>query len=48
MEFIEKGGIYKTYEISELVGYKNSKYFSRVFRQYTGMSPTEYGKRYGS
>lgn len=41
-------GQYKTYEISELVGYKNSKYFSRVFRQHTGMSPSEYGKRQGN
>ncbi|WP_113672277.1 response regulator transcription factor [Vallitalea guaymasensis] len=35
---------YKTYEISNMVGYKSSKYFSRVFKQYTGLSPSEYGK----
>ncbi len=38
-------GKYKNYEISEMVGYKSSKYFSRVFRQFTGMTPTEYGKQ---
>ncbi len=33
---------YKTYEISEKVGYKNSRYFSRVFKQYTGFTTKEY------
>ena len=33
---------YKTYEISELVGYKKSKYFSKIFKNYTGYTPTEY------
>jgi len=44
MELIDKGK-YKTYEISDRVGYKSSKYFSRVFKQYTGISPSEYSKR---
>ena len=30
------------YEIAETVGYKNLKYFYRVFRKVTGKSPNEY------
>ena len=33
---------YKIYEISELCGYKNPKYFAQQFKQVTGLSPTEY------
>ncbi len=33
---------YKTYEISEIVGYKKSKYFGKLFKNYTGYTPTEY------
>lgn len=33
---------YKTYEISEKVGYYNPKNFSRVFKKYYGISPREY------
>lgn len=33
---------YKVYEISELCGYKNPKYFAQQFKQVTGLSPTEY------
>lgn len=32
----------RTYEISERVGYKNSKYFIRVFKNHVGMPPGEY------
>lgn len=32
----------KVYEISELVGYQNYKYFNKIFKKYTGMSPKEY------
>jgi pilus assembly protein CpaE len=32
----------KTYEIAYKVGYKDEKYFSKVFRKITGMSPSEY------
>lgn len=32
----------KVYEVAESVGYKSQKYFSRLFKECTGMSPTEY------
>ena len=32
-------------EIAAAVGYDNALYFSRVFRKYTGLSPTEYRQR---
>ena len=32
----------KIYEISESVGYENSKYFSKVFKVYFGLSPEQY------
>ena len=34
-------------EISLEVGYENALYFSRLFRKYTGMTPTEYRKKRG-
>lgn len=33
---------YKTYEISEKIGYENPKNFSRAFRSYYGISPREF------
>ncbi|QMV40850.1 helix-turn-helix domain-containing protein [Cohnella cholangitidis] len=38
-------GKHKIYEIAELVGYRNSQYFSQVFRKSTGMTPLEYVER---
>lgn len=32
----------KVYEVSDAVGYKNSHYFSRLFREVIGMTPGEY------
>ncbi|WP_458460652.1 response regulator [Paenibacillus sp.] len=32
----------KTYEISDIVGYQDQRYFSQVFRKYTGQTPTDY------
>lgn len=34
----------KQYEVAREVGYADSKYFSRVFRECTGYSPAEYRK----
>lgn len=36
---------YKTYEISDMVGYSNSFNFTRTFKSYFGMSPREYRNR---
>jgi len=35
----------KNYEIAELVGFADPHYFGSVFKKYTGMTPTEYGKK---
>ena len=32
----------RTYEVADKVGYPDAKYFSRVFREVTGLSPGEY------
>lgn len=37
---------YKTYDIGESVGYTNTKYFLRLFKKYTGMTPSEYRNLY--
>lgn len=39
-----KEGSYKTYEVSEMLGYREASYFSRLFRKYTNQSPAEYRK----
>ena len=33
---------YKVYQIAELVGFQDEKYFSRQFKKMTGMTPKEY------
>lgn len=32
----------KNYEVSRMVGYANEKYFSQMFKRYTGLTPTQY------
>jgi two-component system response regulator YesN len=33
---------FKLYEISSMVGYRDEKYFSQVFKRYTGLTPKQY------
>ncbi len=33
---------YKTYEVAELVGIADPHYFSKIFKKYSGMTPSEY------
>lgn len=33
---------YKTYEVAELVGIKDAHYFSKIFKKYTGTTPSEF------
>ena len=30
-------------DVAQMAGYQDQFYFSRVFKQYTGVRPTEYG-----
>lgn len=39
---------YQIQEISSILGYSNNNYFSKAFRTYFGISPTEYRKDLGS
>ncbi len=45
MEYIKTG--YQTVEeISEMLGFRSAAYFRRVFKDITGLTPTEYRKKY--
>lgn len=35
----------KVVDISLMVGYDNPRYFSKVFKQFTGMTPSEYREK---
>lgn len=39
-------GNYKVYEVAELVGYKTSQYFSKIFSRNVGMMPLEYKEKH--
>lgn len=36
---------YKVYEVCELVGYSDKKYFSDLFKKHTGVLPSEWGRK---
>ncbi|MBM7685459.1 response regulator [Defluviitalea raffinosedens] len=37
-------GRLKIYEISDMLGYKDVEYFSKIFKKYTGMTPSQFNK----
>lgn len=39
-----QSGAYRIHEVSDLLGFENPYYFSRVFKRYMGQSPSEYHK----
>jgi two-component system response regulator YesN len=41
-----KDNRYKTYEVAELVGIQDPHYFSKIFKKYVNMTPTEYKDKY--
>lgn len=41
--FAEKD--YMVYEVSEQTGFTSSQYFSRIFKEYTGMTPNQYRRK---
>ena len=43
-ELIRRGE-YRLTDISQMVGYDDQSYFTKVFRRITGLSPGEYGKK---
>jgi two-component system response regulator YesN len=36
---------YKVYEVSDMVGYRSKRYFTKVFKNHTGCTPSEYRSR---
>lgn len=46
-ELIESG-YYKIERVAEMVGFEEPKYFSTVFKKYTGQSPADYKKQFVS
>lgn len=41
-----KQNYFKTYEIAYKVGFRDEKYFARVFKKVTGMTPSEYKRNH--
>lgn len=46
-KFLLEDSNLKIYEISELCGYKSSKYFSKIFKSMSGFTPKEYRNSLG-
>lgn len=44
MELIASGN-YRIYEVSSQLGFENSYYFSKVFKKFTGLTPSEYKEK---
>ncbi len=38
---LQKQGIYKLYEVAELVGFSDYKYFNKVYKRYVGYAPNK-------
>lgn len=45
MHLLREGKL-KVYEVGDAMGFKDVEYFSRLFKKYTGFSPTEYQQRF--
>ena len=41
-EFLMQPGKYKVYEVSELIGYADYAYFSKLFKKQTGVTPKNF------
>jgi two-component system response regulator YesN len=39
---------YNVYEVGDMTGYRDSKYFSQLFRKFEGMTPSEYMQMFKS
>lgn len=47
-KYLIQTGEFKNYEVSEKLGYSKPDYFSRLFKKYTGHTPTEFKKLYNN
>lgn len=47
-KYLIKTGDFKNYEVSEKLGYSKPDYFTRLFKKYTGYTPTEFKKIYNN
>lgn len=39
-------GNYKVYEVAQMVGYEDERYFLRLFKKHTGMTPKEFSRKH--